>query len=353
LDLGFINMQTLDDDREGTPGSNFSVLRVRKRFLSRSNVGALVTNRQSSLEDDYNRTFGVDGNFVFFDNLHVESFFVSSQTPGLEENTWATRPFQISWQTDLLTANVEHMIIGRNFNAEMGFVPRADMNQSLLEFQVNPRPSSEWIRRFEIGGNLRYLSNQDDVLETREQTLRFGLALESGDSLQFSYAKAFEFLEDGFLLRERILVPPGSYRSNRFQAQVSSYPGRRVSGFFQVQRENDFWDGDRTTLSLNQSIKWSQNLSFDIEYRLDDIVLPGGEFSSSVSDVGINYNVSNQWLTSTTVQYDNLEDLVSINFRLNYIYRPGDDLFVVYNQTRRSDLTDRKLILKFTHSFAF
>ena len=176
LDLGFINMQTLDDDREGIPGSNFSVLRVRKRFLSRSNVGALVTNRQSSLEDDYNRTFGVDGNFVFFDNLHVESFFVSSQTPGLEENTWATRPFQISWQTDLLTANAEHMIIGRNFNAEMGFVPRADMNQSLLEFQVNPRPSSEWIRRFEIGGNLRYLSNQDDILEKREQTLRFGLA---------------------------------------------------------------------------------------------------------------------------------------------------------------------------------
>ena len=149
------------------------------------------------------------------------------------------------------------------------------------------------------------------------------------------------------------MVPPGSYRSNRFQAQVSSYPGRRVSGFFQVQRENDFWDGNRTTLSLNQSIKWSQNLSFDIEYRLDDIVLSGGEFSSSVSDVGINYNVSNQWLTSTTVQYDNLEDLVSINFRLNYIYRPGDDLFVVYNQTRRSDLTDRKLILKFTHSFGF
>ena len=351
LDLGFINMQTLDF--EDTPGSNFTVLRVRKRFLSRSNVGALVTNRQSSLEDDYNRTFGLDSNFVLFDNLHLESFFVGSQTPGFEENTWATRPLQISWQTDLLTANAEHMIIGRNFNAEMGFVPRADMNQSLLDFQVNPRPGSEWIRRFEIGANLRYLTNQDEILETREQALSFGLALESGDSLQFSYAKVFEFLEDGFLLRERIPVPPGPYRSHRFQAQVISYSGRRVSGFFQFQRENDFWDGERTTLNLNPSIKWSQNLSFDIEYRLDDVVLPGGEFSSSVSNVGIHYNVSNQWLASTTVQYDNLEDLVSINFRLNYIYRPGDDLFVVYNQTRRSDLTDRKLILKFTHSFHF
>ena len=173
LDLGFINMQT--DDLAGTPGSNFSVLRFRKRFLSRSNVGAMVTNRQSSLEDDSNRVFGVDGNFVFFDNLHVESFFASSQTPGLEENAWASRPLQITWQTDFLSANAEHMIIGRNFNAEMGFVPRADMNQTFLNFQVNPRPSSEWIRRFELGADLRYLSNQDEVLETREQTLRFGV----------------------------------------------------------------------------------------------------------------------------------------------------------------------------------
>ncbi|MCZ6876900.1 MAG: DUF5916 domain-containing protein, partial [Acidobacteria bacterium] len=351
LDLGFINMQT--DDLAGTPGSNFSVLRFRKRFLSRSNVGAMVTNRQSSLEDDSNRVFGVDGNFVFFDNLHVESFFASSQTPGLEENAWASRPIQITWQTDFLSANAEHMIIGRNFNAEMGFVPRADMNQTLLNFQVNPRPSSEWIRRFELGADLRYLSNQDEVLETREQTLRFGVVFESGDSLQFGYTKAFEFLEDPFQLRDRLPVPPGSYRSDRFQAQFFSYGGRKVSGFFQLQRENDFWDGHRTTLTLNPNIKWSQNLSFEIQYRLDDVVLPGGEFSSSVSNVGINYNFTNEWLTSTTLQYDNLEDLFNINFRLNYIYRLGDDLFVVFNQTRRSDLTDRAVIVKLTHSFDF
>ncbi len=351
LDLGFINMQT--DDIEGTPGSNFSVLRFRKRFLSRSNVGAMLTNRQSSLEDDSNRVFGVDGNFVFFDNLHVESFFTSSQTPGVDEDDWATRPLQITWQTDFFSANAEHMIIGRNFNAEMGFVPRAGMNQSMLNFQVNPRPSSEWIRRFELGADLRYLSNQDEVLETREQALRFGVALESGDSLQFGYTKAFEFLEDPFQLRGRIPVPPGSYSSDRFQAQFNSYGGRRVSGFFQVQRENNFWDGSRTTLNLDPNIKWSQNLSFDIQYRLDDVVLPGGEFSSSVSNIGINYNLTNEWLTSTTLQYDNLEDLFNINFRLNYIYRLGDDLFVVYNQTRRSDLTDRTIIVKLTHSFDF
>jgi hypothetical protein len=357
LDLGFINAQTDDflemTDRNFTPGSNFTVARVRKKLLSRSVVGAMFTNRQSSLDNDYNRTFGVDGNFVFFENLHLESFFAGSQTPGLEENDWMARPLGISWETDLLSAGAEHTIVGRNFNAEMGFVPRTNMNNSLLEFEISPRPQSEWIRQFDLGAELRYITNQDDVLETREQGLGFGVAFESGDSVRFGYTKIFEFLEEGFRLRGRIPVPPGSYRSHKFQLHFIAYRGRRISGFFQVQREIDFWDGERTTLNLNPRIRWSNNLSLDLQYRLDDVALPGGDFTSSVSNIGINYNFTNNWLTTTTLQYDNLSDLFVVNFRLNFIYRPGDDLFVVYNQTSRSDLTDRAIILKFTHSFDF
>ena len=196
------------------------------------------------------------------------------------------------------------------------------------------------------------------MLETREQEAKFGVDFESGDVVVFSYTKIFEFLEEGFRLRGRIPVPPGSYDSHNFQLQFRPFRGRKVSGFFQFQRELDFWDGDRTTLTLNPNIRWSQNLSFDIQYRLDDVVLPGGEFTSSVSNIGINYNFTNNWLTSTTLQYDNLSDLFNINFRLNWIYRPGDDLFVVFTQTRRGQgdgivLTDRQFIVKFTHSFDF
>ena len=72
-----------------------------------------------------------------------------------------------------------------------------------------------------------------------------------------------------------------------------------------------------------------------------------------MSNIRINYNFTNDWLTSTTVQYDSIQDLVNFNFRLNWIYQPGDDLFVVYNQTRRAGQTDRAIILKFTHSFDF
>jgi len=265
LDLGFINVQTDDFEEfpERIPGSNFTVARVRKKLLSRSVVGAMLTNRQSSLEGDYNRTFGLDSNFVFFNNLHLGSFLAKSETPGLEQDDWAAQPLRIAWDTDFLLASADHIIIGRNFNAEMGFVPREDMKQSALDFAIRPRPSSEWIRQLEFASSLRYITDQDDVLETREQEVAaFRLHLQSGDTFRIGYTKVFEYLDEGFLLRRLVPVPPGMYWSHRYSANMSTYRGRKVSAWVSYQRENGFWGGDRTSMSINPRIKWSQNLSF-------------------------------------------------------------------------------------------
>ena len=71
-----------------------------------------------------------------------------------------------------------------------------------------------------------------------------------------------------------------------------------------------------------------------------------------------NYAFNRRWLTSTLFQWANTRDLIGFNFRLNYIYRPGDDIFLVYNEFRRTvaggpDQLDRSIALKFTHSFDF
>jgi len=351
LDLGFTNAQT--KDFEDIPGSNFTVARVRKKLLSRSVVGAMLTNRQSSLEGDYNRTFGVDSNFVFFKNLHLGSFLAKSETPGLEQDDWAAQPLRIAWETDFLLASADHIIIGRNFNAEMGFVPREDMKQSLLEFAIRPRPASSWIRQLEFLSSLRYITDQNDVLETRDQEVGFRINLQSGDTFRINYARGFENLDEGFELRRLLPVPPGMYWSHSYSANFNTYRGRKVFAWVSYQRENGFWGGNRTSMTINPRIKFSQNLSFQLQYKLDDVKLPSGEFSSRVSNIRINYNFTNNWLTTTTLQHDNIKDLWNVNFRLNWIYRPGDDFFLVFNQTRNSDLTDRSIILKLTYSFEY
>ena len=40
-----------------------------------------------------------------------------------------------------------------------------------------------------------------------------------------------------------------------------------------------------------------------------------------------------------TIQYNNVDSFAGINFRLNYIFRPGDDLFLVI--TKAAEREDR------------
>lgn len=350
LDLGFMNMQT--DDFAGEPGSNFTVLRLRKKLLSRSVVGGIVTNAQPA-NGNHNRTFGLDANFVFFKNLHLEGFVAKSQTPGNIGDDWAARPLRVFWRSDFLFANAEYMTIQRNFTAELGFVPRLDMKKSVAEIELKPRPPMNLIRQFIFGSRVRYISNQDNRLETRDQDFSFETVFASGDELKIGYSRNFEFLERGFLLRGKIPVPAGSYRSEIFSVNFDAFSGRKLSGFFQLRRENGFWGGRNTALELSPEIRLSENLSFEVEYELDMIKLPQGELTSNVINHRFNYNFNNRWLTSTTIQYDNVDDVFNINFRLNFIYRTGDDFFLVYNQTRRSGVTERALILKLTYSFDF
>ena len=72
----------------------------------------------------------------------------------------------------------------------------------------------------------------------------------------------------------------------------------------------------------------------------------------------INVNPSNKWLTTTIAQYDSASVRRVFFFRLNYIFRPGDNLFFVFNQTtqpgaRGADQRDRAVMLKMTYALDF
>ena len=105
-------------------------------------------------------------------------------------------------------------------------------------------------------------------------------------------------------------------------------------------------------------VKLSSRFSFRVNYsinRIEPVGLEAVNFHQMNNT--FNFAFSRKWLTSTLLQYNSSNDVLGVNFRLNYIYRPGDDLFFVYTEFRdRTDpITDldRQIVLKFTHSFDF
>ena len=72
----------------------------------------------------------------------------------------------------------------------------------------------------------------------------------------------------------------------------------------------------------------------------------------------VTYNFNDRLLTSALVQYNSLSEQMSVYARLRFIYRTGDDFYLVYKSTTRYDLdyyglANHGLIAKFTRSFDF
>ncbi len=356
--IGLINMQT--DTTLGIQGSNFGVYRVKRNVLARSSVGAMFTNRQSSLAGDYNRAFGIDSNFVFADNLNIQGFVAKTETPDTPQDDWAAFG-RILWNSDFLLAGADHLLVQRNFNPEIGFVPRRDQRRTTLQLGVRPRPESDLIRQWVFRTRLDYTENQEGKQES--MTYHFFTSethFESGDRIQLDFHRTFERLFKPFPIRPDIEIPTGSYRGWNVLLVVDGAPQRKIAGreLLRFRYEWGFFDGRRIELTIQPQVKVSEALSFEVSYVLDEVDLPQGDFTSQVINTRANYSFSNKWLTSATVQYSSLDDFVNLRFRLNYIYRPGDDIFFIYNEGRNigdleSGLVGRSILLKWTRSFDF
>ena len=62
--------------------------RYKRNLLRTSWVGAIVTDRESPLANDYNRVYGPDVHFQFFQRLEIDSYVLRSDTPGNRATTW-------------------------------------------------------------------------------------------------------------------------------------------------------------------------------------------------------------------------------------------------------------------------
>ena len=85
--------------------------------------------------------------------------------------------------------------------------------------------------------------------------------------------------------------------------------------------------------------------------------LPQGSFTAKVIGARATYTMTPLMFASAFVQYGSANHGVSANLRFRWEYRPGSELFVVYNEERDTQLSltrssrTRSLILKVNRLF--
>lgn len=363
--IGAVNIQTKGvAGNPLIPPTNFSVMRVRRDVLARSDIGVIGTYRNTSLTEGAgsNSVFGVDGNFAFFQNLILNASYLASRTTLEKEGTAAgdnsTYRGNLDYGGDRYGLQLEHLYVGEGFQPELGFLAREAFRRNFAQGRFSPRPESiPWIRRLVWETDFDRITDTGGRLETRKATAKFRAEFENSDRAEVEYTNNFEFLREEFEISDGVFVPVGEHGFEDVKLQYTLGAQRRLPSTISYRR-GSFWTGQRDTLTFNGRVQAGSKFTLEPRLSLNSVTLPEGDFNTNLVSARVSYTFSPRMALGSFIQYNSGSDSVSASVRFRWEYQPGSDLFFVYSEGRegfaeKPFLTNRTLALKFTRLFRF
>ena len=196
--------------------------------------------------------------------------------------------------------------------------------------------------------------NQRWDLQSRTTHNAIEIFFQDGGQFRWAPHTQFDCLPVPFALRRGLVtIPQGCHSWWQNGIRYSPNPSKRISGQVAswTHHVGYYGAGNLHILGFNPRLRLTSQFSANIGYTINKASFPAQGpdsrcldksratcgFTDHIVNARINYNFNNRWLTSTTIQYNNADDFWGYNFRLNYIFRPGDDFFLIYNDGRQGD----------------
>ena len=361
--IGAINIQTDDDVQSGARSTNVTVARVKRDLLRRSSVGAMFTNRSvGAAGTGTNRAYGVDGTFAFFQNLQINTYWarVENSQPLRPNGDDTSYRAHLEYTGDRYGVQLERLGIGDSFNPEAGFVRRLDMFRNYAQARFSPRArAGSPIRKFVYQATLDYVENGAGRLETRTRIGEAAIDFRNADRLGILYTNTFEFLPAPFRIGSGVTLPRGGYAFDTVRLNYNLGQQRKVSANLSVDH-GTFYSGHKTTLSVARGrVPVTSQISIEPTYSFNRVNLLEGRFTTHLVGSRVTYTLTPLMFVSALLQYNSGTDAVATNARLRWEYKPGSELFVVYNEERNTltpsfpGLNNRSLIIKVNRLFRF
>jgi hypothetical protein len=352
--IGLLDIQTVEQAESGAASTNFGVVRIKRDILRRSAIGLIYAGRSAStVADGRNDTYGVDGTFAFFENLAVNTYLARTSTPGLDGRDRSYLG-QLNYSGDRYGLVLERLVVEENFSPEAGFVRRPDLRKWSGTARFSPRPAaSPVVRRWLFETSTTYIENNAGLLESRKRSGTWGIDFQSGDTFRVDANNTYEFLARPFAIASGVTLPVGGYGFNTASVSYGLGSQRRLGGTVRVEH-GTFYSGDKTTVSFGGArFEVTNQLQLQPGVSMNWVSLPEGDFTAQQMQTRAVYTMTPRAFVAALVQYSSNSNSVSTNLRLRWEYRPGSELFVVYNDQRDTlvdgfpDLVNRAFIVKF------
>jgi hypothetical protein len=351
--IGLMNMQTKEKQLSNDitePSTNYSVFRVKHDLLRNSNIGMLFLNKQSSSEK-YNRALGIDANFPFTTNFTMGGSFAKSFTPFINQKDYAGTAF-MDFKTDVFSWNIKYLNLEDNFNPEMGFVQRDKIRSTNTSATLRKWINKYGIRNIRFYTSFKYITDNENVLETKHLSENFYTTFSTGDFIGFGVNQDSDFLKEVDYI-EYVIIPIGGYKYDNYHIFLNTDHGRLLSGGIRYNF-GDYYDGIKRTFSPHFHFKPSKHFSMDTFYDYNHVIIKTGYFFSNVISSRITYMYNPDLYIKAYIQWNDLDRRLSSNILLHFIHNSTNNFYIVYNENRdpeapHIDLRDRRLMFKFVY----
>ena len=349
--LGVMNIQsekTSIEDAGIEPSTNFTAVRLKHDFKTNSYIGLMALNKQAD-PDDFSRTVGIDGYHAFSQELYVKGSIARTLEQDDEGNDIAGDVL-LELNKDWIEFTTAYTSIDSLFKPEMGFVRRNNIRKSLGSVRLKKWVNNRYARNFYWENSVRYTTDHNNVLQTRENSSAIGLVTPSGDSFSYSINHDYEFLPVDDSIRD-ITIEAGDYGATYHRVSFRPYYGRPASGSISY-RWGERFDGVGRTLSLSgRLISWRRFVT-ELNYSYNHLDLKNGALYANVLSGRWTYSFSTKMYAKCYLQWNDADERMSVNLLYDYMYSPNSHFYLVCNENDSygdDEVKDRLLMMKLTY----
>ena len=365
--MGVMDMQTGKVDSLELPAQNFAVVALQRRIFSRSNIGFLFINKQSvnykasdtakHVYTAYNRNFGIEYNLASSNNQWTgKVMMLKSFSPGDPGKNWV-HAANLLYTTRKWIAGWQHEYVGRNYSAEVGYVPRKNY------IRINPVISRLF---FPAKGKLvshgpRLSSNYffNTSLKKTDNSTFLIYNFNFRNQAIFNTWVAHDYVQlllpfDPTNSGKDTLARGTKHDWKAWGTEYVSKPQSRFTFGFTTRYGGYYANGQRLNITTDLGYRFQPyvNIAINTSYNNIDLPLPWGHTDFWLIGPRIDVTMTNKLFFTAFIQYNEQQKNINVNTRFQWRYRPASDLFIVYTDNYYPSplsVRNRALVLKFTY----
>lgn len=350
--IGVMSLQTNAKDSLLT--TNYSVFRIKQDIFKQSSIGIIATSKFAN--NKFNRVYGTDFTYstseLFGDkNLIVGGSLAFSETNSSDKlinensNNLAYNIY-LSYPNDIVEYDFGFTSVEAGFNPEMGFTNRKNYQLINTELKFNPRFKNMPFFRNLVFKPIEinyYVNEQTRATESVFYEWRpFGFESKSGESMEFNVQHVFDKPSEDFKLIDSIYIAAGSYWDNRYEIQFKSFKGRMLSSEVKANI-GEFYTGHRQKFEFSMNLNMNKHLNLGFDWQRNYVDLPQKSFTTDEIGGRLDYAFNPKLQTSLFAQWNNEENEILVNYRINWIPKIGSFFFFVINQNINAENNSFKI----------